>query len=111
MLILRGTTLGAAAAIFLCWMPVNAVPQQKPELERKIAMQTDNMDTMRKLYGAITEKNVPAAMAFLDPAVVFDAPEGQPQVGGRHEGREHAVKASGAVLRKIGTRSRRKCRK
>jgi uncharacterized protein len=93
MLILRRMTLGAAGAAFLCWMPVKAVAQQKPELQQEIAVQTDNLNTMKKLYRAIAEKNVPAAMALLDPVVVFDAPEGQPYVGGRHSGRENAAKA------------------
>jgi uncharacterized protein len=93
MLILRGMTFGVAAATFLWWMPMNAFAQQKPELEREIALQTDNVSTMKNLYQAIAEKNIPAAMGLLDPAVVFDAPEGQPHVGGMHSGRETAAKA------------------
>jgi uncharacterized protein len=53
----------------------------------------DNVQTMKRLYSAIAQKNVPAAMQLLDADVIFEAPEGQNHVGGTHAGRENAAKS------------------
>ncbi len=53
----------------------------------------DSLSIIRSLYAAIGQKNLPTAMALLDPDVIFETPEGQAHVGGKHHGRENAAKS------------------
>jgi ketosteroid isomerase-like protein len=51
----------------------------------------DSLGTMQRLYAALAKRDIPGAVALLAPDVVFETPEGQAFVGGRHSGRDAAV--------------------